>query len=123
MLWGWPHCVQDYAVTQLGIDRRLTLIAWEAMNYWTADGSFGVHVFHMNNELAGYCSVLHSLQLLGTTGAYGRRVRAAVISFGATARGAVTALTALGNLGCDRADPPQRACRRRADPVGPDGPF
>ena len=35
VLWGWPHCVQDYAVTQLGIDRRLTLIAWEAMNYWT----------------------------------------------------------------------------------------
>ena len=96
VLWGWPHCVQDYAVTQLGIDRRLTVIAWEAMNYWAADGSFGVHVFHMNNELAGYCSVLHSLQLLGTTGAYGRRVRAAVISFGATARGAVTALTALG---------------------------
>ena len=96
VLWGWPHCVQDYAVTQLGIDRRLTLIAWEAMNYWTADGSFGVHVFHMNNELAGYCSVLHSLQLLGTTGTYGRRIRAAVISFGATARGAVTALTALG---------------------------
>jgi hypothetical protein len=42
--------------------------------------------------------VLHSLQVLGTTGAYGRRVRAAVISFGATARGAVTALTALGIL-------------------------
>ena len=96
VLWGWPHCVQDHAVTQMAIDRRLTLIAWEAMNYWTADGSFGVHVFHMNNELAGYCSVLHSLQLLGMTGAYGRPVRAAVISFGATARGAVTALTALG---------------------------
>src|SRR5579872_6785597 len=96
VLWGWPHCVQDYALTQMAIDRRLTLIAWEAMNYWTADGSFRVHVFHMNNELAGYCSVLHSLQLLGTTGAYGRRVQAAVISFGATARGAVTALTALG---------------------------
>ena len=30
VLWGWPHCVQDYAVTQLGIDRRLTMIAWEA---------------------------------------------------------------------------------------------
>jgi alanine dehydrogenase len=96
VFWGWPHCVQDYAITQLGIDRRLTLIAWEAMNYWARDGRFGVHVFHMNNELAGYCSVLHSLQLLGMTGAYGRRVRAAVISFGATARGAVTALTALG---------------------------
>ena len=96
VLWGWPHCVQDHAVTQMAIDRRLTLIAWEAMNHWTAGGSFGVHVFHKNNELAGYCSVLHSLQLLGTTGAYGRRVRAAVISFGATARGAVAALTALG---------------------------
>ena len=67
VLWGWPHCVQDYAVTQLGIDHRLTLIAWEAMNYWTADGSFGVHVFHMNNELAGYCSVLHSLQPVSYT--------------------------------------------------------
>ena len=53
-------------------------------------------MFHTNNELAGYCSVLHALGLIGTTAAYGRRVRAAVISFGATARGAVTALFALG---------------------------
>ena len=40
--------------------------------------------------------MIHALQLIGTTGAYGRRLRAAVISFGATARGAVTALFALG---------------------------
>ena len=98
VLWGWPHCVQDETVTQLGIDRRLTVIAWEAMNYWTDDGSFRVHVFQENNELAGYCSVLHGMQLIGTTGAYGRRLRAAVISFGATARGAVGALSALGVL-------------------------
>ena len=58
--------------------------------------TFSVHVFHKNNELAGYSSVLHALQLVGTTGAYGRRLRAAVISFGATARGAVSALFALG---------------------------
>ncbi len=96
VLWGWPHCVQDEVVTQLAIDRRLTMIAWEAMNHWTSEGSFSLHVFHKNNELAGYCSVLHALQLAGTTGAYGRRLRAAVISFGATARGAVTALFALG---------------------------
>ena len=38
---GAGRCVQDYAVTQLAIDRRLTLIAWEAMHYWTAGGSFG----------------------------------------------------------------------------------
>ncbi|MEH0639769.1 N(5)-(carboxyethyl)ornithine synthase [Streptomyces bottropensis] len=96
VLWGWPHCVQDEKLTQLAIDRRLTLIAWEAMNHWTSTGAFSVHVFHKNNELAGYCSVLHSLQLGGLTGSYGRRLRAAVISFGATARGAVTGLGAMG---------------------------
>ncbi|NKE60710.1 alanine dehydrogenase [Lentzea sp. PSKA42] len=96
VLWGWPHCVQDEKVTQLAIERRLTLIAFEAMNHWNADGSFGLHVFHKNNELAGYCSVLHALQLIGSTGDYGRRLRAVVIGFGATARGAVTALNAHG---------------------------
>ena len=96
VLWGWPHCVQNQEITQLGIDRRLTLIAFEAMNHWSGDGSFSLHVFHKNNELAGYCSVLHAMQLTGTTGEYGRPLRAAVISFGATGRGAVTALNAHG---------------------------
>ena len=95
-LWGWPHCVQDAALTQLAIDKRLTLIAFEAMNHWTSSGDYNLHVLHKNNELAGYCSVLHSLQLIGSTGDYGRRLRAAVIGFGATARGAVTALNAHG---------------------------
>jgi alanine dehydrogenase len=96
VLWGWPHCVQDPAITQLAIDRKLTLIAFEAMNHWASDGGFGLHVFHKNNELAGYCSVLHSLALTGSTGDYGRRLSAVVIGFGATARGAVTALNAHG---------------------------
>jgi alanine dehydrogenase len=96
VLWGWPHCVQDEAITQVAIDRRLTLIAWEAMNHWTSRGEFSLHVFHRNNELAGYCSVLHALALTGATGSYGRRLRAVVISFGSTARGAVSALFALG---------------------------
>ena len=96
VVWGWPHCVQDTALTQIAIDRRLTLIAFEAMNHWQADGGFGLHVFHKNNELAGYCSVIHAMQLAGITGSYGRRLRAAVIGFGATARGAVTALNAHG---------------------------
>nr|WP_314144805.1 N(5)-(carboxyethyl)ornithine synthase [uncultured Rhodococcus sp.] len=95
-LWGWPHCVQDRALTQIAVERKLTLIAFEAMNHWTQDGWFNLHVFHKNNELAGYCSVLHALQLIGSTGDYGRRLRAAVIGFGATARGAVTALSAHG---------------------------
>jgi alanine dehydrogenase len=78
VLWRWPHCVQDIELTQVAIDRRLTLIAFEAMNHWKSDGSFNLHVFHKNNELAGYCSVLHALTLTG-----------------ATARGAVSALNAL----------------------------
>jgi len=95
-LWGWPHCVQDVALTQLAIDQELTLIAFEAMNHWTRDHAVGLHVFHKNNELAGYCSVQHALQLIGSTGDYGRRLTATVIGFGATARGAVTALSAQG---------------------------
>ena len=96
ILWGWPHCVQDAELTQLAIDRHLTLIAFEAMNYWTSEGWFSLHVFHKNNELAGYSSVLHAMHLHGSTGHYGRRLNAVVIGFGATARGAVTALNALG---------------------------
>lgn len=96
VLWGWPHCVQDPALTQTAIDRRLTLIAFEAMNHWSGRGDFSLHVFHKNNELAGYCSVLHALSLTGSTGMYGPRRSAVVIGFGATARGAVTALAAQG---------------------------
>ncbi|WP_107767201.1 N(5)-(carboxyethyl)ornithine synthase [Nocardioides terrigena] len=96
VLWGWPHCVQDPELTQLAIDRELTLIAFEAMNHWTVDGHVGLHVFHKNNELAGYCSVLQAMELVGITGDYGRRLSAVVIGFGATARGAVTALKAHG---------------------------
>ncbi|WP_336923505.1 N(5)-(carboxyethyl)ornithine synthase [Aquipuribacter sp. SD81] len=95
VLWGWPHLVQDRELTQLAVDRRLSVIAWESMNHWNADGSYSLHVFHLNNEIAGYAAVVHALQLRGTTGAYGRQLRAAVVSFGATARGAVRALNAL----------------------------
>ena len=78
VLWGWPHCVQDPVLTQIAIDGGLTLIAFEAMNHWTRDGHVGLHVFHKNNELAGYCSVLQALQLTGSTGDYGRRLSAVV---------------------------------------------
>jgi alanine dehydrogenase len=96
VLWGWPHCVQDVEITQRAIDQRLTVIAFEAMNHWTSDGAFSLHVLHKNNELAGYASVLHALTLLGSTGDYGPKLTAVVVGFGATARGAVTALAALG---------------------------
>ena len=96
VLWGWPHAVQDPDLTQIAIDKHLTLIAWEAMDRRTASGGFMVHVFHQNNELAGYGSVLHALTLTGSTGHYGRPLNAVVIGFGNTARGAITALHAMG---------------------------
>ena len=45
---------------------------------------------------AGYCSVLHAMSLTGVSGHFGPRRSAVVIGFGATARGAVTALNAQG---------------------------
>jgi alanine dehydrogenase len=96
VLWGWPHCVQNEDITQIAIDRRLTLIAFEAMHKWANDGSRVEHVFHQNNGMAGYCSLLHAMQIIGVTGEFYRPLSAAVIGYGATGRGAVTALNALG---------------------------
>ena len=61
-------------------------------------GVQGTHVFHRNNEIAGYASVLHAMTLMGTSGVYGRRLSAAVLGYGNTARGAITALQSLGVL-------------------------
>jgi alanine dehydrogenase len=94
--WGWPHCVQQREITQAAIDRRLTLIAFEAMYHWLRSGARGVHSFSRNNELAGYCGVLHAFELLGIDGHYGPRRRAAVLGFGAVSRGAVYALQGRG---------------------------
>ena len=95
IVWGWPHCVQGPAITQTAIDKRLTLIAWEAMHKWRGD-NWELHIFHINNELAGYCGVLHALQLRGLCGHYGPYLKAAVIGFGSVGRGAIHALHALG---------------------------
>ena len=104
-------------MAQLAIDRRVTLIAWEAMNHWSDKGDFVLHVFHKNNELAGYCSVLHAFSLLGISGDYGRPLSAAVISFGATARGALRgALGARRRRGVGAHPAPRRGRRRAASP-------
>jgi len=95
VLWGWPHCVQGPGITQLGIDRKLTMIAWEAMHLWRGE-AWDLHVFHLNNEIAGYAGVLHALQLRGITGHYGKARKACVIGFGSVGRGAIHALQGLG---------------------------
>lgn len=95
VLWGWPHCVQQREITQVAIDRRLTLIAWEAMFLWK-QGVRDMHVFYRNNEMAGYCSVMHALDCAGLDGHYGGRLRAVVLSLGSVSRGAIRALRARG---------------------------
>lgn len=95
VVWGWPHCVQGPAITQVAIDKKLTMLAWEEMHHWDGD-AFHLHVFHVNNELAGYGSVLHALNLAGICGHYGSHRRAAVIGFGSVGRGAIHALQGQG---------------------------
>ena len=95
-LFGWPHAVQQRAIAQAAIERRITLIAWEAMNLWGPAGEKLTHVFYKNNELAGYASVLHSLQLLGIDGHYGPRRKIVILSHGSVSRGAIYALHGRG---------------------------
>ena len=96
IFWGWPHCVQKRAITQIAIDRKLTVIAFEAMFNWTELGARGTHTFYRNNEMAGYCSVLHALALMGIDGYYDRHRRVVVLSFGSVSRGALHALKGRG---------------------------
>jgi alanine dehydrogenase len=96
VLFGWLHCVQQSAIAQVAIDRRLTLIAWEAMHHWSASGEKQLHIFYKNNEIAGYAAVLHCLQLLGIDGHYGPRRKVVVLSYGSVSRGAIYALQGRG---------------------------
>lgn len=96
VLFGWAHCVQQKKMTQLAIDNRLTIIAWEAMHHWSTAGERLLHVFYKNNEIAGYASVLHSLQILGLDGHYGDRRIVVILSYGSVSRGAIYALQGRG---------------------------
>lgn len=94
--WGWPHCVQQKGITQTAINHKLTLIAWEAMHRWSRGGDWQMHIFHKNNEIAGYAGVHHAMNLAGIDGNYGPNRKAVVISFGSVSRGAIRALQARG---------------------------
>lgn len=96
ILWGYPHCVQQRDITQTAIDRKQTLIAFEDMFVWSPDGHVGRHTFYKNNEMAGYCAVIHALQLKGIDGHYGNQRKTIIFGFGAVSRGAIYALKAHG---------------------------
>jgi len=96
ILWGYPHCAQQRAVTQTAIDRKQTLIAFEDMFVWSPTGQIGRHTFYKNNEMAGYCAVIHALRLRGIDGHYGNQRKTIILGFGAVSRGAIYALKAHG---------------------------
>ena len=96
ILWGYPHCVQQREITQAAVERKLSLIAFEEMFVWGPNGIIGRHTFYKNNEMAGYCAVLHALELKGIDGHYGVQKKALIFSFGAVSRGAIYALKARG---------------------------
>ncbi len=96
LIWGYPHTVQQFDITQTAIDKKLTLIAFEDMFVWSPSGQIGRHTFYKNNELAGYSAVIHSLQLRGIDGHYGNQRKVIIFSFGAVSRGAIYALKAHG---------------------------
>ncbi len=95
-LWGYVHCVQQKEITQIALDRKQTLIAFEDMFIWSDSGNIGRHTFYKNNEMAGYCAVLHALQLKGIDGHYGNQRKVIIFGFGAVSRGAIYALKAHG---------------------------
>jgi N5-(carboxyethyl)ornithine synthase len=96
ILWGYVHCVQQRDITQAAIDRKQTLIAFEGMFVWGPSGEIGRHTFYKNNEMAGYCAVIHALQLKGIDGHYGNQRKTILFGFGAVSRGAIYALKAHG---------------------------
>jgi len=93
---GYPHCAQQKEITQIAIDKKLTLIAFEDMYMWSSNGQKRRHTFYKNNEIAGYSAVIHALQLKGIDGHYGNQRKVLIFSFGAVSRGAIYALKAHG---------------------------
>ncbi len=97
IIWGWSHCVQQHKIAQLAIDKKLTLISWEAMFSWGKKGEKLVHTFQINNEIAGYAAVNHASSLVGSVGIYGKPSKIIVLSFGSVSRGAIYALQGQGD--------------------------
>lgn len=94
IVWGWIHSVQQSIITQIAIDKKLTLIAWE--NMYHQGERDRLHIFNKNNEMAGYCGVQHALQLTGIDGNFGPSRNVVVLSLGAVSRGAIYSLKGHG---------------------------
>lgn len=86
-VFGWVHAVLNRDITDKLIAGRLTAYAWEDMY------EDGRHVFWRNNEIAGEAAIAHAYL---SHGVFPYQTRVAVIGRGNIARGATSALKALG---------------------------
>ena len=84
-------------ITDIAVERKQTLLAFESMHSWTTGAVRDVHLFYRNNEMAGYCAVQHAFGLYGIDGHYGPPRSAVVLSLGSVSRGAICALLGRGS--------------------------
>lgn len=86
-IYGWVHAVQNRDITDILVNNRLTVYAWEEMF------DCGRHVFYRNNELAGEAAIMHAFQCWGEM-PYNCKV--ALLGRGNVSRGALKLLSMLG---------------------------
>ena len=87
LIFGYIHAVQNKSLTDILINKKATVIAWEDMY------NKGRHTFWRNNELAGEAAIMHAFTLYGKM-PYNCKV--AIIGRGNTSRGAYRILSGLG---------------------------
>ena len=86
-VFGWVHAILNRDIADKLIACQLTAYAWEDMF------ESGRHVFWRNNEIAGEAAIAHAYLCHGV---FPYHTRVAVIGRGNIARGAISALKALG---------------------------
>lgn len=86
-IFGWVHAVQNKGITDILINNKLTVYAWEDMY------EDGRHVFWRNNEIAGEAAIMHAYTLHGI---FPYDTKVAILGKGNIARGALKILTFMG---------------------------
>ncbi len=89
---GWCHAIQQIEIAQTAQNKKLTLIAMEAM-FKNVRGK-KEHLFCNNNFMAGKISVEHALSSIPFK--YPKDAKIAVITYGAVGQGAVHGFKELG---------------------------
>lgn len=86
-IYGWVHAVQNKILTDVLIENKITVYAWEDM---FEDGR---HTFWRNNEIAGEAAIMHAYTLHGL---FPYDTKVAILGRGNIARGALKILTFMG---------------------------